>query len=124
MSVKKELETLKNSDIYSILMFALYKLNNSDEFSALSELSFVLDEKNLLNLCEYFGGLTIRIPTIEELELLLCGLNVYKLVVLDGEDYDSVIENYPTKFSTLSVKKSYNLISSVLSDYTFGGEER
>jgi hypothetical protein len=74
MSIKTELNNLKNMDIYSLLLFTLYQCRKSDEYSSLSELAYILDKQNLLNLCEYFGGLTIQIPTIDELESLLNSL--------------------------------------------------
>lgn len=122
MSIKSELESLKNEDIYSLLLFTLYKCKGTNEFSALSEMAYLLDEKNLLNLCEYFGGMTITIPTIEELELLLCGLTMYKSVNIDGvsvEDYfDTDTKN---AFSQDTIKNVYLKISEVMSEYSFGG---
>lgn len=74
---KVELDTLRDKDIYSLVMFALFKLRDIPEYSSLSELAYVLDRENMLKLCEYFGGLTIRIPTIDELESILYSLVLY-----------------------------------------------
>ena len=65
MTIKEELNQLKETDVYSMLLFVLYKMRGIEEYSILSELAYILDKKNLLNLCEYFGGLTIKIPTID-----------------------------------------------------------
>ena len=122
MSIKTELNTLKNDDIYSLLLFALYKCRDSNEYSALSELAYILDEKNLLNLCEYFGGLTITIPTIEELELLLCGLSVFKSMHIDNLSIEDSLVPYDNhKFSLDEIKTSYLNIADVMSNYHFGG---
>ena len=48
--IKEELAKLKDSDIYSLIMFALFKIRDIPEYSAISELSYLLDKKNLLNL--------------------------------------------------------------------------
>ncbi len=122
MSIKTELTTLKNEDIYSLMLFTLYQCRKTNEYSSLSELAYILDEKNLLNLCEYFGGTTITIPKIEELELLLCGMSVFKSIHIDKlsvEDSLSLYKNH--KFSIDEIKESYLKISDTMSSYTFGG---
>ena len=69
MTLRNELNKLTDSDIYSLILFALYKMNETNEYSSLSELSYLLDKESLLKLCEFYGGTTIRIPTINELEI-------------------------------------------------------
>lgn len=121
MSIKKELQNLKTTDIYSLLLFTLFKCRETNEYSAISELAYILDEKNLLNLCEYFGGLTITIPTIEEIELLLCGLSVYKEAHLDNKSVDESLSQYSNhKFGIEKIRSSFLEISKVMSDYSFG----
>ena len=73
-SVKKTYENLKSQDIYSLVLFCLYKLKDVPEYSSLSELAFVMDKDNLLNFCEYFGGQTIKVPTIQELKDIMFAL--------------------------------------------------
>jgi hypothetical protein len=57
--VKNELLNIKELDIYSLILFALFKLRDIPDYLALSELVFLMDKKELLKLCEYFGGMTI-----------------------------------------------------------------
>ena len=122
MSIKTELNNLKNADIYSLLMFTLYQCRHSNEYSSLSELAYILDEKNLLGLCEYFGGTTITIPTIEELELLLCGLSVFKSIHIDHLTTEESLLPYANhKFTVDEIKNSYLQISYVMENYKFGG---
>ena len=78
MTIKEELSKLKTMDVFSLLLFILYKVRDIDEYSTISELAYVLDKDNLLKLCEYFGGLTITIPTIDELENIINSLLVCK----------------------------------------------
>ena len=77
---KVEIDTLRDKDLYSLVLFALFKLRDIPEYSALSELAYILDKDNMLKLCEYFGGLTLKIPTIEELEGILYSLVLYQQV--------------------------------------------
>jgi hypothetical protein len=120
MSVKTELNKLKTEDIYSLLLFTLYKSTNSPEYSALSQLAFILDEHSLLNLCEYFGGITITIPKIEELEELLKGLDIYKQVHIDGKSADEVFAGINATDAEIDkLKQSYVSLSSVMANYDF-----
>lgn len=121
MTIKNELNNLKNADIYSLLLFTLYQCRNTNEYSGLSELAYILDEKNLLSLLEYFGGMTITIPKIEDLELLLCGLSVYKLVHIDKLSIEESLSRYVNHtFKLEDIQNAYLKISDVMSDYCFG----
>lgn len=103
-----------------MILFALYKLIDIPEYSALSELAYVLDRKNLLNLCEYFGGITIRIPTVDELTELTDVLLLYQYVKIDKRDYDEAVNEIGYKSSSLrTLKKNYNKICDILDNYTF-----
>ena len=46
MSFKENIDNLKQQDIYSFLLFVLYRLTGVNEYSSLSELAYVLDKKN------------------------------------------------------------------------------
>ena len=121
MSIKNELNNLKTADIYSLLMFTLFQCRNTDEYSSLSELAYILDEKNLLSLLEYFGGTTITIPRIDELELLLCGLNVFKSVNIDNMSVEDSLQSYSnSRFNIEDVQKTYLQIANVMTNYSFG----
>ena len=118
--IQNNIENLKQQDFYSLLLFALYKLNNVPEYSALSQLSFVLDKDNLLNLCEYFGGATIRIPTTKELESLTYSLLLYQYVKIDGMDYTEACNLIGHDSCELrQAKKGYRTICDILEKYSF-----
>ncbi len=118
--IKQKLDNLKMADTYSLILFALYKLIDIPEYSALSELAYVLDKNNLLNFCEYFGGVTIKVPTIDELTELTDALLLYQYVKIDKKDYnESVAEiGYESK-DLRSLKKNYLKICEILDNYTF-----
>ena len=120
MKIKEELNKLKSVDIYSLMLFALFKIRDVPEYATLSELSYILDKKNLLNLCEYFGGLTIKIPTISELESMIYILVLYQLVDIDGMDYDEAIKQIGYQSSDLrQVKSEYVKMKELLDEYDF-----
>lgn len=119
-SIKTDLDALKTNDIYSLILFVLYKLKDIKEYSTLSELSFVLDEENFLKLCEYFGGITITIPTINELEDIVDALILYQYVDIDGYEYNEAINLIGFDSHKLRhIKIIYKKIKETLSQYTF-----
>lgn len=121
MTIKEELNNLKTNDTYSLILFILYRLRNIPEYSGISELAYTLDEKNFLNLCEYFGGLTITIPTIQEIRDITDALLLYQYVDIDGEKYEEAINKigFPPS-QRRHVKKVYTNIKGILKEYDFG----
>lgn len=119
MKIKTEIEKLKSIDIYSFMLFALYKIKDIPEYSALSELSYVIDKENLLKLCEYFGGVTIKIPTIEELESIVYALVLYQYVDIDKIPFEKAIKIITDSTENVkSVKLAYVQIKEILSNYS------
>ena len=120
MKIKTELEKLKSVDIYSLLMFVLFKVKDVKEYSTMSELCYLLDKNDFLKLCEYFGGLTITIPTISEVEDLIMSLLLYQQVDIDGVDYEEALESICNKTTNIKkIKSNYTELKEVLRDYEF-----
>ena len=124
MRYKNEISKLKDVDIYSIMLFSLYKISDIPEYSTLSEMAYILDKNNLLKLCEYFGGMTIKIPTIDELEEMVYALILYQMVDIDGKSYDEALNYIGLKSKDIKkVKKSYIDIKEILQKYSFTGRD-
>lgn len=122
--MRKNLDSLRETDQYSLLLFVLYKLTGIKEYAAVSELAYILDKDNLLNLCNIFGGRTIRIPTLDELESLTHIVLLYKYVNNDGMEYDKAVKIIGFKSSELRhVKSMYLKICKILSTYKFGDSD-
>lgn len=120
MKIKEELAKLKEMDTYSLILFALYKLRDIPEYSSISELAYVLDKKNLLKLCEFFGGITLTIPTIEELESLVYSLVLYQYVDVENMPYEDALKIIGHRSSDLrKVKTDYVKLKDILSEYNF-----
>lgn len=125
MKASKELAKLNETDTYSLILFALFKLRDIPEYAALSELVYVLDRENVLKLCEYFGGLTLKIPTIQELESIIYSLILYQYINIDGMKYSEAIKIIGHKSHELrKVKADYEKISKILDKYSFSREEK
>ena len=120
MTIKDELNNLRTNDTYSLILFVLYKLRDVPEYSDISQLAYVLDEENFLNLCEYFGGLTIKIPSINELKDIVDALLLYQYIDIDGMDYAAAIEKIGFQSHQLRhIKTIYTDIKSILKEYKF-----
>lgn len=121
MRIKEELVKLKEMDVYSLILFALFKLKDIPEYSVLSELAYILDKDNLLKLCEYFGGITITVPTIDELECLVYSLVLYQYVDIDKMEYDKAVKLIGHRSSDLrKVKSGYSKLKEILQQYDLG----
>ena len=121
MKLKQEILKLKQKDIYTLLLFVLFKLRDIPEYSTLSELAYILDKKNLLQLCEYFGGLTIKIPTITELESIVYSLTLYQYINIEGKTMDEAIKliGKPANVDISIIKSDYFKIAAIMEEYSF-----
>lgn len=92
-SVKKSLDSLHLSDIYSLMLFICYKIQDIPEYAILSELCYLLDGANLTRLLTYFSGKTITIPTEEEFAVLAKALLLYQYVNIEGKSLTEAYSN-------------------------------
>lgn len=120
MSIRNEVSKFSEIDLWSMMLFVLFKVKDVPEYSSLSELCYILDKKNFLKLCQYFGGTTITIPRIEDMEELLYGMLLYQYVDVEKIDYEKAI----TLIDKENVQKSvivdsYRKIKKVLDQYEF-----
>ena len=120
MKIKDQLQSLKSADMYSLMLFALYKMFDVPEYSAISELAYTLDKDNLIKLLEVFGGLTIKIPTTQELQDVTYALLLYQYVNIDGEDYEESLQKIGHTSNELRrVKANYTKLCEVMDKYDF-----
>ena len=115
-----ELKRLNETDIYSLMAFVLFKAKGDAELAPFSELPYLLDMNSMLNLCEYFGGQTIKIPTIEEFEDMTYALTAYQLINIDGKDESEVMKDILGKASSSQRATGfYEKLCTILHDYKF-----
>lgn len=120
-SIKKNLNTLHLSDIYSLMLFILFKVQEVPEYAVTSELCFLLDGANMTRLLTYFAGKTITFPTEAEMTVVTNALLLYQYINIDGETFtaaqnklgkltnkekDKVTELY---VQLLPIMKQYNI---------------
>lgn len=88
-SIKQNLNALHLSDIYSLMLFILFKVQEIPEYAVVSELCYLLDGANMTRLLTYFAGKTITFPTESELAIVTNALLLYQYINIDGETLTS-----------------------------------
>lgn len=118
--IKQALDELKQPDVYSLILFTLYKVKDIPEYSTLSELIYILEKDSLLNFIRYYGGTTIRVPTMDELRLVVNSLLLYEYVNLEHMEFEKAIEKLDkTKGQIEEIKLYYSKVCNVLENYSF-----
>ena len=120
-SIKKSLNSLHLSDIYSLMLFILFKVQEIPEYAVTSELCYLLDGANMTRLLTYFAGKTVTFPTEAEMAVVTNALLMYQYINIDGETFttaqnklegltkkekDKVTELY---VQILPIMKQYNI---------------
>ena len=86
-NIKKNLNNLHLSDIYSLMLFVLFKVQGIPEYALTSELCYLLDGANMTRLLTYFAGRTVTFPTESEMTVVTNALLMYQYINIDGETF-------------------------------------
>ena len=119
--IKKNLNSLHLSDIYSLMLFVLFKVQEIPEYAVTSELCYLLDGANMTRLLTYFAGRTVTFPTEAEMAIVTNALLMYQYINIDGETFTAAqnkLENLTKKekdkvtelyVQLLPIMKQYNI---------------
>lgn len=121
MNITGDVSKLKTNDIFSIALFLLYKMRDVPEYSTLSELCYVLDKDSLISLCEFFGGTTIKVPTIDELKVSLYALSLYQTCKSDSGSLATKLSTVPKQYRS-QVKSAYYALSDIMAGFSVTNE--
>lgn len=120
-SIKANLNNLHLSDIYSLILFIIYKIQDIPDYAVLSEMCYLLDGANLTRLLTYFAGRTITFPTEEDMSTMANALLLYQYINIEGStlvEAQSKLENITPKqmdkitslyLQILPIMKQYNI---------------
>lgn len=120
-SIKKNLNALHLSDIYSLMLFILFKVQDIPEYAVTSELCYLLDGANMTRLLTYFAGRTVTFPTESEMAIVTNALLMYQYINIDGDTFtaaqnklDKLTKKQKNKVTELYVQllpimKQYNI---------------
>ncbi len=123
--IYESLQNLNKKDTMSLLLFSLYKLKDDPQYGALSELCYVLDGDNLSKFLSYYGGMTLKIPTLREFRLIIKALQVFQFTNIESEYSldEALIVCAGNEFSKEELSQAYLKIVEVTKQYTFDRPE-
>ena len=119
-NIIKALEEMDKKDISSLILFALYKLKDVPEYSTISELPYILDSDSFIRFLNYYGGKTVKVPTVDEFNKIVDSILVYSIKENDGK----TIEEACTEVGVVTrdkaaVMQTVKLLGELLSEYDF-----
>ncbi len=113
-SVKKDINNLHLSDIYSLMLFVLFKVQEIPEYAVTSELCYLLDGANMTRLLTYFAGRTVKFPTEADLAIVTNALLLYQYINLDGDTFVSAQNKLGDKLTKKEMDKVTELYVQLL----------
>lgn len=123
--VNKEIQRLDllDKDNTYALSLALLSAQGIPEYSLLSELVYVLDNENFINLVKYFQGQTIKIPTITELNYSMKALLLYQFLEIEkiprNEAYDQLEFDSMTVEERRKIRMLYTRLKKMIDKQNF-----
>ena len=114
----KDISLLKETDIYNLLLYAIFKMSGDPGYSTISELIYVLDKDSLLKFCKIFGGVTLKVPTLDELKMFTTSLLVFQKMQESGVSFNEAcnVLNIDTTLRKDVAKRLY-VIEGLVDDY-------
>lgn len=104
--MSKELSITEELD-FQYLLQLLPPLENEPEFAWLPELFSIIGARNLITLCKYAGGETIKIPTLDQLSADIDALQWYYNVYINHKNLETEIP--PELLSLImKIRKTYS----------------
>lgn len=118
----QRLDLLDKDNTYA-LSLALLSAQGIPEYSLLSELVYVLDNENFINLVKYFQGQTIKIPTIIELNYSMKALLLYQFLEIEkiprNEAYDQLEFDSMTVEERRKIRMLYTRLKKMIDKQNF-----
>lgn len=122
--IREQLNKLRTPDVYSLLLFAVYKLKDIPEYLMLSELPYLLENKSLLNFLNYYGGKTITIPTLDDLNSILDALFLYQKVSFENKTLKEALKLLDVSYNEgKKLTNIYVKLCELLRDYDFSRDD-
>lgn len=116
--ITKDLNTLREDDLITIILYCLYKFTNDPEYAAISELAYTVDKDSLYKLCATYGGCTIKIPTLKEYRRIFKVLLIFDFMNSDGLSFKEACEKADiNEDETEDITKIYSIMSDILDTY-------
>lgn len=119
--ISEALRSMNKTDVYSLMLFVLYKMKEDPDYLTLTELCYILNGENLVRFLSYFGGMTIKVPESRDLRLVFQALRLYQFVNLEQGTFEEGLRVATTEeFNKEDIKKMYAKICEAVANYDFG----
>lgn len=114
---KVDLNLMKEKDLINLMLFGLYRLKDDPAYASLCDLIFVLDKDSFYKLCATYGGATIKIPTIAELNLLTDALRLYQCMYVNNFTFEQackILTDIPEPYKLIKI---LDKIKTIIEEY-------
>ena len=119
-NIIKALEELNKDDIYSLILYTLYRLKDVSGYSVLGELVYILDHESFTRFMGYFEGQTITVPKIQDLKDIINALLFYERKNNTKLSDDEILNELDIpKKEKEKIYSTLNLISEIIKEYDF-----
>lgn len=88
----KEIPLLEKEDTLSLAMTMLYFISKDNHYETTGKLSLLLDQRSFLNFIKYYGGKTIKVPTLEQLSEMIKYVLIYQYHYIESLEWDESIK--------------------------------
>jgi len=79
-----------------------------------------MDDKTLIRFLQYFGGMTIKVPTLDEFEEMIRALTLYNKVQLEHEDFEDTVYHMGMGTQMKNhVLDLYKNLCNIMGDFNF-----
>ena len=113
-SLKRSLNSLHLSDIYSLMLFILFKIQEIPDYATISELCYLLDSTSMTRLLTYFAGKTVTFPTESEMAVLTNALLMYQYINIDGESITAAHQKLNSGLSKKELDEATDLYLKII----------
>lgn len=114
---KVDLNLMKEKDLINLMLFGLYRLKDDPVYASLCDLIFVLDKDSFYKLCATYGGATIKIPTIAELNLLTDALRLYQCMYVNNFTFEQACKILTDIQEPYKLIKILDKIKTIIEEY-------
>lgn len=113
---RDEIIKLSEEDTYALICLLLARVKNPS-YMAFGELINVLDQKNFESFITYFGGCTLKVPTIDEIRQEMRAIILYKLYAEDHYGFSRAMKKAGYKpEESLLAKQEYTIVKNKLKE--------
>lgn len=117
----RDLQKFTQSDVYSVVCELLYALKDNDDYSAISELAYILDKDSFIKFIQYFGGTTLKVPTVEEFKQAIRVMQLYHYFNLENMPWkEALVKAGYERTETRSAQRHLMQFTKVLNSIKLG----